>query len=115
MQLSGRRQIGSESDSAFNQQDACPRQSSQNGTVCYYDYDKAPYIPTDSLANEPGAIACDTSVQFKWCQKKSLSYLQEATSKDTLVHQIQVTLARDKMPERKEAAALAEEISLLLR
>lgn len=87
----------------------------KNGTVCYYDYDKAPYIPTDSLANEPGAIACDTSVQFKWCQKKSLSYLQEATSKDTLVHQIQVTLARDKMPERKEAAALAEEISLLLR
>ena len=87
----------------------------KNGTVCYYDYDKAPYIPTDSLANEPGAIACDTSVQFKWCQKKSLSYLQEATSKDTLVHQIQVTLARDKMPERKEAAALAEEISFLLR
>ena len=87
----------------------------KNGAVCYYDYDKAPYIPTDSLANEPGAIACDTSVQFKWCQKKSLSYLQEATSKDTLVHQIQVTLARDKMPERKEAVALAEEISLLLR
>lgn len=41
----------------------------KNGTVCYYDYDKAPYIPTDSLANAPGAIACDTSVQFKWCQK----------------------------------------------
>ena len=87
----------------------------KNGSVCYYDYDKTPYIPTDSLANVPATIACDTLVQFKWCQKKSLSYLQEAASNDTLVRQIHVTLARDKMPERKEAETLAKEISLLLR
>lgn len=86
----------------------------KNGSVLY-NYDKAPYIPTDSLANISEVIVCDTLVQFKWCQKKSLSYLHVVTSKSTPIYNIQVTLARDKMPKQSEALALVEKISLSLR
>ena len=87
----------------------------KNGPVFFYNYDKTPFIPTDSLANVPETIVCDTLVQLKWCQKKSLSCLHVATSRDSLVYNVQVTLARGKMPERKEAEALVDKISLLLR
>lgn len=87
----------------------------KNGPVFFYNYDKTPFIPTDSLANVPETMVCDTLVQLKWCQKKSLSCLHVATSRDSLVYNVQVTLARGKMPERKEAEALVDKISLLLR
>lgn len=88
----------------------------KNGSVIY-DYGNAPYIPTDSIANDAGKMVCDTLVQFefKWCRKKSLSYSHDVTINDTPVYNIQVTLARDDMPKRQEVERLTDKISKLLR
>lgn len=86
----------------------------KNGSV-YYNYDKVPYIPTDSLANVAETFVCDTLVQLKWCQKKSLSYLHVAKGKNAPIYHVQVTLAKDNMPEQKEAIALVDKITPLLR
>lgn len=86
----------------------------KNGSVCY-NYDKVPYIPTDSLANVAETFVCDTLVQLKWCQKKSLSYLHVAKGKNAPIYHVQVTLAKDNMPEQKEAIALVDKITPLLR
>lgn len=86
----------------------------KNGSVCY-NYDKVPYIPTDSLANVAETFVCDTLVQLKWCQKKSLSYLRVAKGKNAPIYHVQVTLAKDNMPEQKEAIALVDKITPLLR
>lgn len=88
----------------------------KNGSVVY-DYGNAPYIPTDSIANDAGKMVCDTLVQFefKWCRKKSLSYSHDVTINDTPVYNIQMTLARDDMPKRQEIERLTDKISKLLR
>lgn len=86
----------------------------KNGSVCY-NYDKVPYIPTDSLANVAETFVCDTLVQLKWYQKKSLSYLHVAKGKNAPIYHVQVTLAKDNMPEQKEAIALVDKITPLLR
>ena len=86
----------------------------KNGSVIY-DYGKAPYIPTDSIANVPEMVVCDTLVQLRWFQKKSLSYSHNVTINNTPVYNIQVTLARDNMPKQQESEKLIGEISQMLR
>ena len=88
----------------------------KNGFVIYYHYDdKEPFIPTDSISYTPGTIVCDSLVRLKWCQLKSLSYAHSATTKDSAVYTIQVTLARENMPKPNEAEMLVQKISCFLR
>ena len=88
----------------------------KNGFVIYYHYDdKEPFIPTDSISYTPGTTVCDSLVSLKWCQLQSLSYAHDATTNDSAVYNIQVTLARENMPKSKEAEMLAQKISCYLR
>ena len=87
----------------------------KNGSVIYDYDDKKAFIPTDSVSYTPGTIVCDSLVRLKWCQLKSLSYAHNATTKDSAVYTIQVTLARENMPKPKEAEMLVQKISCFLR
>ena len=88
----------------------------KNGFVIYYHYDdKEPFIPTDSISYTPGTIVCDSLVGLKWCQLQSLSYAHDATTNDSAVYNIQVTLARENMPKPKEAEMLVQKISCFLK
>ena len=87
----------------------------KNGSVIYDYDDKEAFIPTDSISYTPGAIVCDSLIMLKWCQLKSLSYAHSATTNDSAVYNIQVTLARENMPKPKEAERLVQKISRFLR
>lgn len=87
----------------------------KNGSVIYYCDDKEPFIPTDSISNSPETMVCDSLVRLEWCQLKSLSYAHNATTNDSAVYTIQVTLARENMPKPKEAEMLVQEISRFLK
>ena len=87
----------------------------KNGSVIYDYDDKKAFIPTDSVSYTPGTIVCDSLVRLKWCQLKSLSYAHSATTNDSAVYNIQVTLARENMPKPKEAEMLVQKISCFLR
>ena len=88
----------------------------KNGFVIYYHYDdKEAFIPTDSVSCTPGTIVCDSLVRLEWCQLKSLSYAHSATTNDSAVYNIQVTLARENMPKPKEAETLVKKISRFLK
>ena len=87
----------------------------KNGSVIYNYDDKEPFIPTDSVSYTPGTIICDSLVRLEWCMLKSLSYTHDATTKDSAVYNIQVTLARENMPKPKEAEMLVQKISCLLK
>ena len=87
----------------------------KNGSVIYNYDDKEPFIPTDSISNTPETMVCDSLVRLKWCQLKSLSYAHSATTNDSAVYNIQVTLARENMPKPKEAEMLVQKISRFLR
>ena len=87
----------------------------KNGSVIYDYDDKEAFIPTDSISYTPGAIVCDSLIMLKWCQLKSLSYAHSATTNDSAVYNIQVTLARENMPKPKEAEMLVQKISRFLR
>ena len=87
----------------------------KNGSVIYDYDDKKAFIPTDSISYTPGTIVCDSLVRLKWCQLKSLSYAHSATTNDSAVYNIQVTLARENMPKPKEAEMLVQKISCFLR
>ena len=87
----------------------------KNGSVIYDYDDKEAFIPTDSVSYTPGTIVCDSLIRLEWCQLKSLSYAHSATTKDSAVYNIQVTLARENMPKPKEAEMLVQKISRFLR
>ena len=87
----------------------------KNGSVIYNYDDKEPFIPTDSVSYTPGTIICDSLVRLEWCMLKSLSYTHDATTNDSAVYNIQVTLARENMPKPKEAETLVQKISCFLR
>ncbi len=88
----------------------------KNGSAIYYYYDdKESFIPTDSVSCTPETIVCDSLVRFKWCLLKSLSYAHYATTNDSVVYNIQVTLARENMPKPKEAKMLVQKISRFLK
>ena len=87
----------------------------KNGSVIYDYDDKEAFIPTYSISYTPGAIVCDSLIMLKWCQLKSLSYAHSATTNDSAVYNIQVTLARENMPKPKEAEMLVQKISRFLR
>ena len=87
----------------------------KNGSFIYDYDDKEAFIPTDSISYTPGTIVCDSLIMLKWCQLKSLSYAHSATTNDSAVYNIQVTLARENMPKPKEAEMLVQKISRFLR
>lgn len=87
----------------------------KNGSFIYDYDDKEAFIPTDSISYTPGTIVCDSLIMLKWCQLKSLSYAHSATTNDSAVYNIQVTLARENMPKPKEAEMLVQKISCFLR
>ena len=87
----------------------------KNGSVIYDYDDKEAFIPTDSISYTPGTIVCDSLIRLEWCQLKSLSYAHSATTKDSAVYNIQVTLARENMPKPKEAEMLVQKISCFLK
>ena len=87
----------------------------KNGSFIYDYDDKKAFIPTDSISYTPGTIVCDSLIMLKWCQLKSLSYAHSATTNDSAVYNIQVTLARENMPKPKEAEMLVQKISCFLR
>lgn len=87
----------------------------KNGSVIYDYDDKEAFIPTDSISYTPGTIVCDSFVRLEWCMLKSLSYTHDATTNDSAVYNIQVTLARENMPKPKEAETLVKKISRFLR
>lgn len=87
----------------------------KNGSFIYDYDDKKAFIPTDSISYTPGTIVCDSLIMLKWCQLKSLSYAHSATTNDSAVYNIQVTLARENMPKTKEAEMLVQKISRFLR
>ena len=87
----------------------------KNGSFIYDYDDKEAFIPTDSISYTPGTIVCDSLIMLKWCQLKSLSYAHSATTNDSAVYNIQVTLARENMPKPKEAELLVQKISCFLR
>lgn len=87
----------------------------KNGSVIYDYDDKEAFIPTDSVSYTPGTIVCDSLIRLEWCQLKSLSYAHSATTKDSAVYNIQVTLARENMPKPKEAEMLVQKISCFLK
>ena len=87
----------------------------KNGSVIYDYNDKEPFIPTDSVSTTQETIVCDSLVRLEWCQLKSLSYAHSATTKDSAVYNIQVTLARENMPKPKEAEMLVQKISCFLK
>ncbi len=87
----------------------------KNGSFIYDYDDKEAFIPTDSISYTTGTIVCDSLVILEWCQLKSLSYAHDATTKDSAVYNIQVTLARENMPKPKEAEILVQKISCFLK
>ena len=87
----------------------------KNGSVIYNYDDKEPFIPTDSVSYTPGTIICDSLVRLEWCMLQSLSYTHDATTNDSAVYNIQVTLARENMPKPKEAETLVKKISRFLK
>ena len=87
----------------------------KNGSVIYDYDDKEAFIPTDSVSYTPGTIVRDSLIRSEWCQLKSLSYAHSATTKDSAVYNIQVTLARENMPKPKEAEMLVHKISRFLK
>ena len=87
----------------------------KNGSVIYDYDDKEAFIPTDSVSYSPGTIVCDSLIRLEWCQLKSLSYAHSATTKDSAIYNIQVTLARENMPKPKEAETLVQKISCFLK
>lgn len=87
----------------------------KNGSFIYDYDDKEAFIPTDSISYTPGTIVRDSSVILEWCVLKSLSYTHDATTKDSAVYNIQVTLARENMPKPKEAEMLVQKISSFLK
>lgn len=87
----------------------------KNGSVIYYYDDKEAFIPTDSVSYTPGTIVCDSLVRLEWCMLKSLSYTHDATTNDSAVYNIHVTLARENMPKPKEAEMLVQKISCFLK
>lgn len=87
----------------------------KNGSVIYDYDDKEAFIPKDSVSYTPGTIVCDSLIRLEWCQLKSLSYAHSATTKDSAVYNIQVTLARENMPKPKEAEMLVQKISCFLK
>ena len=87
----------------------------KNGSVIYNYDDNESFIPADSVSTTPETMVCDSLVQFKWCQLKSLSYAHYATTKDYTIYTIQVTLARENMPKPKEAEMLVQKISRFMK
>lgn len=87
----------------------------KNGSVIYNYDDKGAFIPTDSVSYTPGTIVCDSLVRLGWCMLKSLSYTHNATTNDSAVYNIHVTLARENMPKPKEAEMLVQKISCFLK
>lgn len=87
----------------------------KNGAVIYNYDDKGAFIPTDSVSYTPGTIVCDSLVRLEWCMLKSLSYTHNATTNDSAVYNIHVTLARENMPKPKEAEMLVQKISCFLK
>lgn len=87
----------------------------KNGSVIYDYDDKEAFIPTDSVSCTPGTIVRDSFVRLEWCMLKSLSYTHDATTNDSAVYNIQVTLARENMPKPKEAETLVKKISRFLK
>ena len=87
----------------------------KNGSVIYNYDDKGAFIPTDSVSYTPGTIVCDSLVRLEWCMLKSLSYTHNATTNDSAVYNIHVTLARENMPKPKEAEMLVQKISRFLK
>lgn len=87
----------------------------KNGSVIYDYDDKEAFIPTDSVSCIPGTIVRDSFVRLEWCMLKSLSYTHDATTNDSAVYNIQVTLARENMPKPKEAEMLVKKISRFLK
>ena len=87
----------------------------KNGSVIYDYDDKEAFIPTDSVSYTPGTIVCDSLGRLEWCMLKSLSYAHSATTNDSAVYNIQVTLARENMPKPKEAETLVQKISCFLK
>lgn len=87
----------------------------KNGSIIYDYDDKEAFIPTDSISYTPGTIVCDSFVRLEWCMLKSLSYTHDATTNDSAVYNIYVTLARENMPKPKEAETLVQKISCFLK
>lgn len=87
----------------------------KNGSVIYNYDDKGAFIPTDSVSYTPGTIVFDSLVRLEWCMLKSLSYTHNATTNDSAVYNIHVTLARENMPKPKEAEMLVQKISCFLK
>lgn len=87
----------------------------KNGSVIYNYDDKGAFIPTDSVSYTPGTIVCESLVRLEWCMLKSLSYTHNATTNDSAVYNIHVTLARENMPKPKEAEMLVQKISCFLK
>lgn len=87
----------------------------KNGSVIYNYDDKGAFIPTDSVSYTPGTIVCGSLVRLEWCMLKSLSYTHNATTNDSAVYNIHVTLARENMPKPKEAEMLVQKISCFLK
>ena len=87
----------------------------KNESVIYNYDDKGAFIPTDSVSYTPGTIVCDSLVRLEWCMLKSLSYTHNATTNDSAVYNIHVTLARENMPKPKEAEMLVQKISCFLK
>lgn len=87
----------------------------KNGSVIYDYDDKEAFIPTDSISYTPETIVCDSLVRLEWCMLKSLSYAHSATTNDSAVYNIHVTLARENMPKPKEAEMLVQKISCFLK
>ena len=87
----------------------------KNGSVIYDYDDKEAFIPTDSVSYTPETIVCDSLVRLEWCMLKSLSYAHSATTNDSAVYNIHVTLARENMPKPKEAEMLVQKISCFLK
>lgn len=87
----------------------------KNGSVIYDYDDKEAFIPTDSISYTPKTIVCDSLIRLEWCVLKSLSYAHNATTNDSAVYNIYVTLARENMPKPKEAETLVKKISRFLK
>lgn len=87
----------------------------KNGSVIYDYDDKEAFIPTDSISYTPETIVCDSLVRLEWCVLKSLSYTHDATTNDSAIYNIHVTLARENMPKPKEAEMLVQKISCFLK
>ena len=87
----------------------------KNGSVIYDYDDKEAFIPTDSVSCILGTIVRDSFVRLEWCMLKSLSYTHDATTNDSAVYNIHVTLARENMPKPKEAETLVKKISRFLK